>query len=429
MATQITFGSANNNSPFSTYSDLQSQMTLGVTPVRVVDIILDDTHPRFPVYGEWSSIGIIFFSTNIVNPSPPSYVGNFVVNSDPPIAYPLQANIKNYPLINEIVYILYLPSNELLENPLQRIPYYLPPINIWGSQHHNGIPTAEQTATQNVADDYLNTTDGNFRQITDNSSDVYLGTTFKEKINTYPLLPYEGDIIYEGRWGNSIRLGSTVTNANISNEWSSVGDNGDPITILRNGQGSDPKEPWIPRLEEINNDASSIYLTSTQKLPLFTVSNINDSFDKATSSIPTSPSQYNGNQITLNSGRLVFNAKSDSIILSSEKSIHLTSNDMIGIDGANQISISAPIVYLGSAIGVDELQIQSLVLGDNLNKVLMSISTFLDTLGNALSVATDSTGALIISLNTIAQPTKTLSKDIKNIVTSKNLLSKTVKTV
>jgi hypothetical protein len=426
---QVNFGSTGNNPSFSTYPDLSSQMTLGVTPARVVDIILDDTHPKFKTYGEWSSIGVIFFTTNIVNPVPSSYNGDFVVNNDQPIAYPIQANIKNYPLINEIIYILYLPSNELLESPLQRIPYYLPPINIWNSQHHNGIPTAEQAALQNIADDYLNTTDGNFRQITDDSSDVYLGKTFKEKINTYPLLPYEGDIIYEGRWGNSIRLGSTVKEANVPNEWSSVGNNGDPITILRNGQGSDPKEPWIPRLEEVNNDASSIYLTSTQKLPLFTTSNINDSFEKSTPSTPTSPSQYEGNQITLNSGRLVFNAKSDSIILSSEKSIHLTSNDMIGIDGANQISISAPTVYLGSAIGVEGLQIQSLVLGENLNQVLSSISTFLNTLGIAFSVATDSMGAPIISLNTIAQDAQTLSKNITNVVNSKDLLSKTVKTV
>jgi len=426
---QVNFGSSNSTPSYSSYTGIQSQMTLGVTPARVVDIILDNTHPKFKTYGEWSSIGIVFFTTNITNQVPLGYTGNLVVNTDQPIAYPIQANIKNYPLINEIIYVLYLPSNELLDNPLQRIPYYLPPINIWNSQHHNGIPTVEQAATQNIADDYLNTTDGNFRQITDDSSDVYLGTTFKEKINTYPLLPYEGDIIYEGRWGNSIRLGSTVTDANIPNEWSSVGDNGDPITILRNGQGSDPKEPWIPRLEEINNDASSIYLTSTQKLPLFTVSNINDSFDKATSSIPTSPSQYEGNQIALNSGRLVFNAKSDSIILSSEKSMHLTSNDIIGIDGANQISISAPTVYLGSAIGVEGLQIQSLVLGENLNQVLSSISTFLNTLGIAFSVATDSMGAPIISLNTIAQDAQTLSKNITNVVNSKDLLSKTVKTV
>ena len=201
---QVVFGSAGNTSSPSNTPGFQSQASLGITPARVVDIILDDTHPKFKTYGEWSSIGIIFFSTNIVNPVPPNFNGDFIFNTDPPIAYPLQANIKNYPLINEIIYILYLPSNELLESPLQRIPYYLPPINIWSSQHHNGIPTAEQAVNQNTSDDYLNTTNGNFRQITDNSSDVYLGKTFKERINTYPLLPYEGDIIYEGRWGNSI---------------------------------------------------------------------------------------------------------------------------------------------------------------------------------------------------------------------------------
>jgi hypothetical protein len=38
-------------------------------------------------------------------------------------------------------------------------------------------------------------------------------------------------------------------------------------------------------------------------------------------------------------------------------------------------------------------------------------------------------GAPIISLNTIAQDAQTLSKNITNVVNSKDLLSKTVKTV
>ena len=102
---------------------------------------------------------------------------------------------------------------------------------------------------------------------------------------------------------------------------------------------------------------------------------------------------------------------------------------MIGIDGANQISISAPTVYLGSAIGIEGIQIQPLVLGENLNQVLASISTFLGTLGIAFTVATDSVGAPIVALNTIACDAETLSKNILNIVNSKDLLSKTVKTV
>jgi hypothetical protein len=39
---QVNFGSAGADSSFSTYSGLQSQMALGVTPARVIDIILDN---------------------------------------------------------------------------------------------------------------------------------------------------------------------------------------------------------------------------------------------------------------------------------------------------------------------------------------------------------------------------------------------------
>ena len=60
----------------------------------------------------------------------------------------------------------------------------------------------------------------------------------------------------EGRWGNSIRLGSTVQNK--PNEWSSVGENGDPILIIRNGQPTDlTQDSWVPTTENVNNDQSS----------------------------------------------------------------------------------------------------------------------------------------------------------------------------
>ena len=38
--------------------------------------------------------------------------------------------------------------------------------------------------------------------------------TFVEKSNIHPLLPFAGDIIHQGRWGNSIRFGSTAKSAN-----------------------------------------------------------------------------------------------------------------------------------------------------------------------------------------------------------------------
>jgi hypothetical protein len=419
------YQTSNNDPAYSSYvSSLPNLL-----PARVLDIILDDNHPKFKDYGEWNSIGLIFYSTNLVESFPLNFIAS--ANSDinqSAVAYPLYANIKNYPLRNEIIYLLNLPSNELLENPLQTIPYYLPPINIWNSQHHNGIPQGNQLTNQDVINDYKNTVSGSYRRVTDTSTDIDLGETFKERIDVSPLLPYEGDIIYEGRWGNSIRLGSTVDNSFIKNDWSSTGVNGDPILIIRNGQGSSYKEPWIPVLENINNDPSSIYLTSTQKLPLF-ISSVNK-FAFAKSTAPITPTQYAGEQIVLNSGRLVFNSKTDSIILSANRQIQLTCRETLGID-AKQISLSAEKVYLGSAEGTEEgigAALQPLVLGENLNLVLADIAVFLNTLNSAFQGAVDSTGAPIVSLNSIACDAKTLGDDILKICNKKDLLSKTVKT-
>ena len=78
----------------------------------------------------------------------------------------------------------------------------------------------------------------------------------KEVISTL-LLAFAGDIIVEGRWGNSIRFGSTAKTDNIiyTNNWSNTGDNGDPITILRNGQPIDsPDNGFTPIIEDINKD-------------------------------------------------------------------------------------------------------------------------------------------------------------------------------
>jgi hypothetical protein len=396
--------------------------TMTITPVRVLDIILDNTHPRFVEYGEWNSIGTIFYEDTQFPTS--------ILNSDNPVipnvpAFPIFPNIKQYPLINEITYIIVLPGNELMTNVNSQVSYYLPPLNIWNSQHHNAVPVTS-TVSSNQNQDYTQTELGSFRRVTDNSTEINLGKTFKEKIDIHPLLPYEGDTIYEGRWGNSFRLGSTVKNATIPNKWSLVGENGDPILILRNGQTSYTSNPWVPETEDVNDDLSSIYLTSTQQLPLFPANVNNSSFSKSTP--PTNVGQYEGNQIILNSGRLVFNAKSDSILLLANKAIQLSCGETLGID-AKQIALTANKVYLGSSEGIEGSKIQSVVLGENLNFVLSDIAVFLQTLNIAFQTAVDSNGAPIVSLQSIASEAETLSNDILNIVNAKNLLSKTVKTV
>jgi hypothetical protein len=421
MATTPRFGfgaAVNNSAPKLDRKSTTS--TSQIISSRVRDIILDSSHPRFVEFGEWNGIGTIFIEST----------KNPIFSDQIPLipAYPAFPNIKQYPLINEVVPIIYLTDTDVTENTTAVSAYYLPPVNIWNSQIHNAIPSTNVLPSSQQKD-YQQVEAGSIRRITDQSTEIKLGQTFNENnvIDVHPLLPYEGDIIYEGRFGNSIRLGSTVNNAKIPNTWSSVGENGSPIFIIRNGQGSLTTESWIPTTEDINNDKSSIYLTSTQQIPLFPASNRTDSYRKSTK--PEEVGVYTGEQIILNSGRLVFNAKIDSIILGAEKSIHLTSDTSVNVDAGNQIAIVAPKVYLGSTTGDEGTQLQSVVKGENLNTLLGEVSSFLLSLSVYFKTAADSTGAPIASLQQASSKAKTLGQSMQNIVNGKDLLSKQVKTV
>jgi len=414
------FSSTVSNSSPKLNRGTSTNNTVSIISSRVKDIILDNTHPRFTDFGEWNGIGTIFIEST----------KNPLLSDQIPLipAYPAFPNIKHYPLINELVPVIYLTDINSTTNTTSVSAYYLPPINVWNSVTHNGIPSSN-VLPESQTKNYQQVEVGSPNIISGQSTEINLGQTFNENnvIDIHPLLPYEGDIIYEGRFGNSIRLGSTVNNVRIPNTWSSVGDNGSPIFILRNGQGSYTTDSWEPVIENINNDKSSIYLTSTQQIPLTPISSIEASYTKSTR--PQNINKYSEEQIILNSGRLVFNAKKDSIILGSAKSIHLTSNTSVNIDAAQQIAVVAPKVYLGSVDGEEGTQLQSLVLGENLNILLGELSSFLNTLNVAFQTAMDATGAPIVSLQSIANDAEQLSKSITNIVNGKNLLSKQVKTI
>ena len=177
------------------------------------------------------------------------------------------------------------------------------------------------------------------------------------------MLPYEGDYIYQGRWGNTIRLGSTVTDASIPNTWSSTGENGDPIMILKNGQHDEDTDPWVPQVEDINTDLSSIYLTSTQTLPIDVASKKYDSYFSS----PISTNKFDSEQVVINSGRILFNAKSDNILLSSFDTINLNSINSLNIDTPKTI-IQSKEIYLG-----DKYATEPVILGDTFLADLQSL--------------------------------------------------------
>jgi hypothetical protein len=207
---------------------------------RVKDILLSNEQKLFKQLKGWADIGTIQFK--------PLFKSIDIDSNSKSFAKPLFSNIKQYPLKEEIILIINAPSNNLNNNPNAHEFYYFPlPISIWNSNHHNSFPDIPNY---------------NFEP-----KELNLGNIFKEKDGIKNLLPEEGDVIFEGRFGNSIRFSSTSKNG--KNPWSDVGENGDPITIIRNGQILQPESsPWTPIYEDINGDDSSIYLTSGQEIPL-----------------------------------------------------------------------------------------------------------------------------------------------------------------
>lgn len=381
------------------------------TPVRVIDIVLNETHPRFIEVGEWNGIGTIFY-LNVTDPTTQEISYN--------LAKPAFSNIKQFPLINEIVYLFTLPLPSSQEEYNSVGNYYFTPINIWNSQHHNAVPNGLVLGGEQ-SPDYQQTQAGNVRRVQDSGTEIFLGDTFVEEPDIHPLLPFEGDLIYEGRWGNSIRFGSTVTGS--SNDWSVTGSNGDPITIIRNGQNPNiPTDGWVPTVENINEDLSSIYLTSTQKLPLQASST---NYNSYSSNPPTSPNQFAGKQLILNSGRLIFNTTTDHLLLTSKKSINLNAVEGAYIDTPNVVMNSTSI-KLGSKDATE-----SLMLGDK------TVTLLSDVLDQLISVVND-LGQLAVKpiVGGVAPDPKLIATTAKakiKLTNSKNklntLLSKQNKTI
>lgn len=213
-----------------------------IFPARVKDIILNNNTKFFKESNGWGSLNLIKFK--------PLYSSVEGDKDSYSIAKPLFSNIKQIPLKEELVLIIVAPTDGLNDNDNDFGYYYMPfPINIWNNNHHNAFP--------------------DINKFNRNPNNLELGNTFKEKDSIKALLPEEGDIILEGRYGNSIRFSYTTPNKKTNNNpWSSRGDEGNPILLIRNKQSVEDNDTWIPTYEDINNDGSSIYLCSGQDIPI-----------------------------------------------------------------------------------------------------------------------------------------------------------------
>lgn len=348
-------------------------------PARVIDIILDETHPKFQKYGSWSSIGTIFFE--LINNTSRD-------KSNQPIAKPFFPQFKNPPLVNEIVLLFQLPDKDMGVNDTSKNYYYINTVSIWNHPHHNAYPNVYQYSVEQlnkkrpkeVEDGEINQNPNKIEGL-DLNGDHITGGNFIEKSNIRPLIPFKGDNIIESRFGSSIRLGNTSkSSAFLSNNWSDSGENGDPIMVIRNGQPLESSSPgFVPTVEDVNKDLSSIYITSNQKIPLL-ASSLNFTAISNDNS-PTYPESYaKDSQIILNSGRLFFNSTNDSILLSSKKVINLSAEEEIGLASRKSITLESETINLGGLNAT-----QPAIAGDTFLKSLKSLTFALEALANAIN--------------------------------------------
>ena len=278
-----------------------------ITAGRVFGIINTKNTPTsklFNKYGGFTALGTIFYKDFDISKNEIGLPNDDDFLNECESARPFFPQFNYFPLIGELVYIVTLSS----PTPGKPQNYYINPINIWRNYQVNAQTPLKSTP---------------------------LGKTFIQNSSLRPLLNFEGDNIILGRKGNSIRFGSTVKKLSYLNNWSDRGKDGDPITIITNGIALDPSKDFY--VEDINKDKASIYLTTTQRVPL----KINVlTYNPNTAPIPVN--EYDkSSQIILNAGRIVLNSSQENLMFFSKKDIEISTDNMISLNGEGGIYLNA----------------------------------------------------------------------------------------
>jgi len=283
------------------------------------------------------------------------------------IAKPLYPQFQYYPVLGELVYLEDLPSAASQDTSASSQKYYISVINLWGNQQQNSQPAKDK----------------------DN-----LGITFVENPNIKTLLPFEGDYIIQGRQGSAIRFSSTTKLYSNLNEWSSIGTEDSPITLITTGLSFTSQSYYV---EQINNDSSSIYLTTTQKLPLQT--NRTGTLNPLTN--PLNAPDYFNSQVIFNADRITLNSKKDEVMIFATTNVEINTNNIINLNAIERVHLNTNTVFLGTVN--NQLPTEPLVLGNKTADLLETLVDSLYSFGAALSTVIGSPeGAPAIDINNAA---------------------------
>ena len=251
------------------------------------------------------------------------------------IAYP-DLSVKTIPTRNEVVKITKNPSGAFV---YERTGFSVSP-NVNAQEDTISVSFGKKESDTPNSKDYSTTSRTNIPRSSQNESlntDGF-GDYFEANDGIHKLKLYEGDTLIESRFGQSLRFSAYN---NVNNEFS-------PTIILRNGEnpqtiGTDDVLDTTVE-ESINNDDSIIVLGSNQYQLAFQPGTVDDNgnsdFETKPDSFKNYPSDLLGNQILLNSGRIILSAKDSEMIFYSKKNYGFISDGSMSIDNKFGIDIN-----------------------------------------------------------------------------------------
>ena len=201
-----------------------------------------------------------------------------------------------------------------------------------------------------------------------------------------------GDLMLEGRHGNSVRVGSRgespyvfISNGRQRRFRTEGFADGTLISITSNGSlnqhfggfgvAHDPADPKTVEIVDGFKLASDYVSDGLKEQPpkrymgdLIKGMNNQDNDDF----IYNYGSLEDANQVLISSDRIIFNSKIDDILLSSNKDIHIGSKENVGISTGKDFVVDSEKTYLGSPY-IEGASHDQMVMGKKLQQVLKDI--------------------------------------------------------
>lgn len=399
------FGLATNHGGGATQPREFYELEQGV----VLDIVLDDKHPiitggdpihskidpdRWPVDLEGNpplktDIDYTWVGRALVRP----LNSEKLTDKDQLIwAYPLEANISDYPLINETV-VLMRQGDKL---------YYFRKLN-YHNWPNNNLDFAIEGQTSGRSNNVLFGTaplTGRMESKTNYKGDSgfhgYAGQYFVANNKIRTIKRWEGDLTIESRHGQNIifkAFDKTRANDVGDTKYKDYKDGGNPMLIIRNRQRPLLKEGQTLKLqhspnpatvtgtkqeknvggyleENINHDGSSIYITCGQTISEWVTTCYKRMFyDEKGEEVAKFKGQSSfkypklkGDQIVINSDRLILSSRYDETFHYSKKRYSVVTDNEYTVDAHQQmvltthqkIVLNSPAIYLGEYDKTDE---------------------------------------------------------------------------